>query len=60
MQDNVIAFPANRVRHVEDKPITCMDCEHVAAGTRGLYCTYFNEPIVFEDVARECSEFEPL
>lgn len=61
MPENVLMFPVERTRPpVEEKPITCMDCDNVAAGTRGLYCTYFNEFITFEEVAQECSEFEPI
>lgn len=58
VSDNVVRFPVERTR--TPQPITCMDCEHVTVGTRGLYCSYFNEPIVYEDVAQECSEFDPI
>lgn len=61
MPENVLMFPVERTRQPEpDKPITCMDCDHVTAGNRGLYCTYFSEFIVFEEVAQECSEFDPI
>lgn len=59
----VIEFPLDRVRpadeHVNNKP-TCMDCSNVYAGVRGLFCGYFNETIIYEEVAEECSEFDPL
>lgn len=58
MPDNVIAFPVERAR--TPTPVTCMDCQNVTAGVLGLYCRYFNEQIDFEDIAEDCSEFEPI
>jgi len=39
---------------------TCLDCEHYYAGVKGSYCGYFAEPILYEDIAEECSEFQPV
>lgn len=58
----VIPFPTDRIckADVEDVKLSCIDCQNVYVGTKGLYCGAFNETIEFDDVAMECSEFTPF
>lgn len=56
VSDNVIAFPVERTHPTEK--LACGDCVHIMAGTSGLFCSYFREEIIFEDVAEECPEYE--
>ena len=61
---DVIRFPSERVKPVEEEPeeesISCMDCQNVYVGTKGLFCGVFKEVIIFDDIAKDCSEFEPF
>lgn len=59
----VIPFPLDRIRTADFESQgapTCLDCSHCYAGVRGLFCGYFAEPIVYEDIAEDCSEFDAL
>lgn len=60
----VIPFPMDRIRsanfETEGDGVTCLDCSHVYVGAKGLFCGYFAEPIVYEDIAEDCSEFDAL
>ena len=58
--DNVIAFPSGKVRSPDEQVVKkklCLDCEHCYVGPRGLFCGMFAEPIIYDDIAEECSEF---
>jgi hypothetical protein len=58
---DLIQFPLDRVRKVEEEPeekLSCMNCQNVYVGTKGLFCGVFKEVIVFDDIAQDCSEYE--
>ena len=57
----VIQFPLDRVRQVEEEPeekLSCTDCQNVYVGTRGLFCGVYKESILFDEIANECPEYE--
>lgn len=65
MTATIIEFPTVRARgwKEEDEPevkLSCFECQNIAMGTKGLFCVAFREPIVHDDVAQECPEFEPF
>ena len=40
--------------------LSCDDCINASFGPFGVFCTIFNEQIVYPDVANECNSFENI
>ncbi len=38
----------------------CCDCQWVAMGVMGIYCTMYHEEIISTDVAQECAEYKGI
>ena len=54
----LLETPGPRARYLEGEQ-RCTECEHVFLGVKGIYCGMFNEIIVSDEVAVECSEYSP-
>lgn len=57
----VLAFPKQRTRIdlLKKNEQSCLDCRHIHLGET-LICGEYMEVIVYDDVAKECPEFEPF
>lgn len=58
-QATILSFPiGGRDGLMPEEPPKCSECEHANFGPHGIFCGMFREPVMFEEIAEECSEFE--
>lgn len=55
MEAEILEFP--RVKEIK---LSCLECQNVFMGSRGLICGEYMETIVHDDVAQDCNAYEPF